>query len=133
DQTPVANANGPYTVPEGGSITLNSTGSNDPDGSIALYEWDYNYNGVTFNVSATGPSPTFSAAGLDGPSIRTIGLRVTDNYGNVSAVNTALLTITNVAPTVNPLNLAPGAAVNENTAVTVTASATDPSAADTAA
>src|SRR5207248_1764223 len=67
------------------------------------------------------------------PSIRTIGLRVTDNYGNVSPVSTALLTITNVAPTVNPLVVAPGTAVNENTPVTVTASATDPSPADTTA
>ncbi len=35
---PVADPNGPYTGIEGQPITLNGSGSYDPDGSIALYE-----------------------------------------------------------------------------------------------
>ena len=127
NQRPTAEANGPYTVPEGGSVTLSSAGSADNDGSITLYEWDLDYDG-TFTVDSTNPSPVFSALNLDGPSNRTVALRVTDNAGAVSAVDTAVVTVTNVAPTAT-LN-AP-ASVNEGNTIGVTlTNPADPSNAD---
>lgn len=96
--TPVANPGGPYTVPEGGNVVLSGAGSSDPDGVIASYQWDLNYNGATFDVDATGVAPTFSAAGIGGPASRTIALRVLDNVG-ASALATSTVMITNVPPT----------------------------------
>ena len=37
--TPVADAGGPYAVDEGGSVSLNASGS-DPDGDALTYGWD---------------------------------------------------------------------------------------------
>jgi Ca2+-binding RTX toxin-like protein len=129
DVAPTANANGPYTVGEGGSVGLSAAGSADPDGSITAYQWDFNYDGVTFDVDATGATPTFAAGTLDGPASRTVALRVIDNVG-AATIATAPLSITNVPPT--------AAVAGDTFGVpglprSFTVSATDPSAADTAA
>ena len=49
----------------GGIVVLDATQSNDPDqaGSSLTYAWDFSGNGQF--TDATGPNPTFSAAGLD--------------------------------------------------------------------
>lgn len=39
NRPPVANAGGPYTVPEGGLVTLGGSGS-DADGDILAFAWD---------------------------------------------------------------------------------------------
>ena len=47
NRPPVAEANGPYTVSEGGSVTLDGTGSHDPDpGDTLTYAWDLDGDGV---------------------------------------------------------------------------------------
>ena len=93
---PTANAGGPYSVGEGGSIQLNGTGS-DPSGisTPLIYEWDLNNDG---NFETAGQRPTFNATGLDGPAIRTVRLRVTNRFGGI-ATNAATVTVDNVAPT----------------------------------
>src|SRR5213075_893393 len=75
---PTANAGGPYVVNGGGSAQLSGSGS-DAEGAIASYAWDFNYNGSSFDIDASGATATFSAAGLSGPMMRTIALRVTDS------------------------------------------------------
>lgn len=122
-QYPTANANGPYSVPEGGSIGLSSAGSGDADGSLNLYQWDFNYTG-TFTVDSTTANPTFSAAALDGDASRTVALRVRDNNGLYSAIDTAVVTIINVNPTI--LSVSNDGPVDEGSSVTVSVSATDP-------
>lgn len=89
---PTAEANGPYDVDEGDSVTLSSAGSSDSDGSIVSYEWDFDYDGITFDVDATGQSPSFSAAAIVGPASRTVALRVTDDDGG-SDIDTATVNI----------------------------------------
>jgi hypothetical protein len=69
-----------------------------PDGSatagagdtIASYAWDFNYNGVTFDVDASGAntSHAFEAAGN-----YKVGLRVTDDDGQ-TAIDTLFVTVT---------------------------------------
>jgi uncharacterized delta-60 repeat protein len=86
---PTANAGGAYTVDADGSVQLNGAGSFDTDGSIVSYEWDYNYDGQTFDADASGATPTFSASGLSGVT-RTIALRVTDNDGATNVVTTTV-------------------------------------------
>ena len=65
----------------GATITFDASGSTDPDGTIAKYEWDFDNNGtyeVNGGTSAT-TAKSFSPAGD-----RTIRLRVTDNNGAVT-------------------------------------------------
>jgi hypothetical protein len=128
---PTADAGGPYTVAEGGSIPLAGSGS-DPDQTTdtLTYQWDFDYAGTTFDVDATGIAPTFSAVGLDGPTTRTVALRVTDNSGAISMA-TGQLHITNVAPTPS-IDGVPTTSP-EGAFISLTASAADPSPADAAA
>ncbi len=120
---PTVSAGGPYTVAEGGSVTVTATG-NDPDGDALAYAWDLDNDGT---YETAGQSATFSAAAIDGPATRTVGVKATDQSGQ-SAAGTATVTITNVAPTVT-LN-AP-ATVNEGSPIQLSASASDAAAADT--
>ena len=128
NQSPTADAGGPYGVDEGGSVQLDGSGSSDPDPADTLsYEWDLDYDATTFDVDATGPSPVFDAAAIDGPDNRTVALRVTDNAGAVSNINTAVVTVANVAPTVesiivplDPVN------INDQSLFTVDVTFSDP-------
>ncbi|MCA9036772.1 MAG: DNRLRE domain-containing protein, partial [Planctomycetaceae bacterium] len=95
---PLAMPAGPYRVAEGGSVNLDGSASFDTESAIVSYEWDYDYDGSTFNVDATGEQPVFSAAAIDGPATRTIALRVIDAGGLVSPVVTTTMQIDNVAP-----------------------------------
>ena len=79
---PTADAGGPYTVAEDGVITLSGSAT-DPAGTQdpLSYAWDLDGDGQYDD--ATGPTPTFSAAGLDGyeGSSVVVRLRVTDDEG----------------------------------------------------
>jgi uncharacterized delta-60 repeat protein len=92
---PVANPGGPYVVNDLTRLSLSGAGSSDADGSIVSYEWDFNYNGSTFDVDASGLTVQFPM--LDGPATRVVALRVTDEDGAVHIVSTTV-TVTNVAP-----------------------------------
>jgi hypothetical protein len=129
NEPPTAEANGAYSVNEGGSVVLSSAGSTDPDGSIVSYEWDFDYDGVTFDVDATGPSPTFSAADLDGPSSRTVALRVTDDAG-ASDIDEATVDINNVDPEIASLSLSSDS-IDEGSSTTLTIDWSDPGTPDT--
>jgi Tol biopolymer transport system component len=127
---PVAQPGGLYSVPEGGSVTLDGSGSKDPDDAIVSYAWDTKYDGSNFTVDATGAKPTFSASNLDGPQTLTVALRVTDQFG-LSSIATTTITVTNVPPTATLTNDGPVTAGNP---VTVAFSnASDPSSADSQA
>lgn len=88
---PVAEANGSYSGTEGSPITFDASGSYDPDGTVALYEWDFG-DGST----GTGASPTH-ACGDNGKY--TVTLTVTDD-DRLSSVDTTEVTVSNVAPNV---------------------------------
>ena len=113
--------------------TLDASGSNDLEDSddILTFEWDFDNDGQYDD--ATGIAPTFSAAGLDGPTSRTVGVRVTDS-GGLSSTDTATINVTNVPPTItNFTSSAPGVgdAKTGNPGVNVSASFTDPGTPDT--
>jgi uncharacterized delta-60 repeat protein len=116
NQLPTANPGGPYSVNEGGAVTLSGAASNDPDGSIVSFEWDFNFDGVHFDVDATGSSAAFSAASLDGPTSRTVALRVTDNRGGTNVVSTTV-GVVNVAPTIT---ISGASQTNEGSSYTLT-------------
>jgi LPXTG-motif cell wall-anchored protein len=125
---PVAAANGPYTVAEGSSLTLDAAGST----AGAIYAWDVNGDGDF--TDATGSAPTLNWTQLeglgvsDGPSTRTVTLRVTLDGG--SADSDAELTVTNTAPA---SVLTGGLAATVGVPFTIKVGADDPSSADMAA
>ena len=102
NRPPVADAGGFHTVDEGSSIVLTAAASSDPDHDPLTYEWDLNDDG-TFETA--GASAVFDAAELDGPSLFTVWLRVSDNKG-ASSLSSATISVTNVAPTVTLAGLA---------------------------
>jgi hypothetical protein len=94
---PIANAGGPYTVAEGGSVALDASASSDPDGDTLSYSWDLDGDG---RFETTGSTPALSAAGRDGPSSVEVGLQVCDPGGLCSTASSTV-TVTNVAPVVD--------------------------------
>jgi uncharacterized delta-60 repeat protein len=117
---PASEAGGPYEVREGALLRFDGSASTDADGAIDHYEWDFNYDGVTFDIDATanrndfnnplGKNPLFNAAGIDGPAMRTIALRVVDSQ-YASTIDTTTLNIINSPPGLlasGPLRITPG-------------------------
>ena len=99
--SPIANAGGPYLVPEGtDSVVLSGLGSVDaeqPNTSL-LYEWDFDNDGLFDD--ATGFAPTLSGLGsLDGPTTLPVAVRVTDASGETDTAAGTVM-IVNVDPTV---------------------------------
>jgi len=92
---PTANAGGPYVVGQGTSLAMDGSASNDPDGSILLYEWDCTDNG-SYDVNSASPTGASCAWPDDGP--QTLRLRVTDDDG-ATATATASVLVTNAPPT----------------------------------
>ncbi|MBI5140789.1 MAG: PKD domain-containing protein [Nitrospirae bacterium] len=101
---PVADAGGPYLVAVGEDLTLDGSGSYDPNAGpplndfIALYEWDIDGDGAYDDATGVAPTVNF------GPSFegtKTIGLRVTDSFGATAAASTMSTTVavSNLQPT----------------------------------
>jgi len=86
---PVADAGGPYSGEVGLPVTLDASGSYDPDGVIVSYEWDYNGDGEYDQVTS---SPQMSYT-WDTAYNGSVTLRVTDDDG-LTATDTAIVAIT---------------------------------------
>jgi LPXTG-site transpeptidase (sortase) family protein len=124
---PTADASGPYLVDEGSSVTLDGSGSTDPEGDpLALYEWDLDIDGV-YDISSTNPTVT-SGVYLDGPDATIIRLRVTDSLG-LTDTDDALLTVNNVAPIVDTPVVIPEPS-DKGEPVSASATFTDPGSDD---
>lgn len=82
---PIANANGPYSSPDPNvAISFSSAGSNDPDGTIVSYFWEFG-DGAT--SAQANPSHMYAAVGT-----YTVGLTVTDNDGkSATSMTTAVI------------------------------------------
>jgi len=86
-------------------ITLDASGSFDPDGTIAMYEWDFNGDGL-YDQATTDPvaTTTFATAGL-----KTVSLRATDNEGAMDRASVSIdvsdlaVTVTRTISTVQAL------------------------------
>jgi Tol biopolymer transport system component len=67
-------------------VSFNASGSSDPDGTIAQYEWDFDNNG---SIDATGVTATHT---YSSPGLYTAVLTVTDNT-NLKSKFTLLITV----------------------------------------
>ena len=76
NQAPIAEAGDDQTSVEGATVNFDGSGSYDPDGSIASYDWDFG-DGTT----GTGVSPSHDYSTAD---TYTTTLTVTDNGGATS-------------------------------------------------
>ena len=99
NQPPVADANGPYTVNEGATFTLDASGSTDADENIALYEWDLDNDGLYNDATGITVDTSFADDGL-----YTVGLKVTDDYGAFDMDTTEVIVL-NVAPTIEQVTI----------------------------
>lgn len=129
---PTAIAGGPYTITEGGSLTLAGFGV-DPAGAAdpLSYSWDVNGDG---NFSdAVGANPTLTWSQLvalniyDGPASYNVQVRVNDGDGGVTDSAPVSLTLNNASPA---LTFSGPTASLRGTTATYTMSVTDPSPSD---
>jgi PKD repeat protein len=97
-QPPIAAFTYSPTYPVAGQlVTLNATGSSDPDGSIVLYRWDLNGDGL---YDASGPiiQGSFGLAG-----VVAVRLDVTDDDGLTGSVTQMIVVGTSGGPVGAPL------------------------------
>jgi PKD repeat protein len=99
NEAPVAEANGPYLASmvldlgDGvATVVFDSTGSNDADGSIASYSWDFGDG----SPADTNPNPTHVYAAA---STYIATLTVTDNDGDTGTDTAVVSVVDNQAPT----------------------------------
>ena len=85
NEAPTADPGGPYTATEGVAVTLDGSGSTDPDGSVVSYAWSFGDGSAGSGVS---PSVTYANAGS-----YTVSLKVTDDGGQASAAATTTVTV----------------------------------------
>ena len=75
----------------------------DADGGVLTFEWDFEFDGVTFVVDATGQGPvahTYSTSTL--PLDTLVGLRLSDTSGNVNTITEPISVVSAACPNSNP-------------------------------
>lgn len=73
----------------------------DPARSLVNYEWDFDYDGVIFDVDATGSTSTHTYAATGDYAV---ALRVTDNQGT-TGITTLGITVQRAIPTISQWGL----------------------------
>jgi hypothetical protein len=111
------------TVTSGTVVTLDGTGSNDPDGDKLTYSW-IQISGPTITLNASNTAKTtFTAPFVSTNTALQFQLKVTDTAGlSSSAVTTVTVTPPTWAPTANNENIQ----TNSGTPVQIILTGTDP-------
>ncbi|HCY41544.1 MAG TPA: hypothetical protein DHV48_09340 [Prolixibacteraceae bacterium] len=123
NNTPVASAGADQTVDENTTVTLDGSGSSDPDGNTLIYKWTAPA-GITLS-SSSAQKPTFTAPDVTSNTNYTITLVVNDGQVD-SPADQVIVTVRrgNNAPTANA---GTDQSVNEGAIVTLDGTAsTDP-------
>ena len=111
---PTVDAGDPYTGDEDVAVSFTGTAT-DPGADTLTYEWDFDYDGVTFNADASGSLNASHAYAV--PGTYTVALRVHDD--DTFTIDTASVIISNV----NDVPLITGQhslATDEDTPLTIT-------------
>jgi len=91
---PVSAHGGPYTVDEGSPLTLDGSGSSDPDGNpIVSWDWDLDDDGAFDDASGETVSHTFVQDGLYPIALRVSDSALTDDSSTTVTVNNVLPTV----------------------------------------
>ena len=112
-------AGGPYTVSEGGTITVTATGV-DPDNDPIVFAWDTDGEG---SIETPGQTAAVDAKYFDGDSIQTITVQVVDSIGQTATAQ-ATLNVLNVAPSLAAIKAQPDT-ILRSSPVTATITFTD--------
>jgi hypothetical protein len=123
DLAPTADAGADRQVNEGASASFTATATDAGATDTLTYGWRVLGSGE--QVVATGTGKTFNYVPADN-GMFTVELTVTDDDGG-AAVDTAILTVADVAPSMTLSNLS----ANEGQALVITPTVTDPGSADT--
>ena len=106
NDAPTANAGTNLTVGEGGSVTLDGSGSIDPEGGALAFAWTQTGGPPTVILNgASTATPTFTAPRVTADADLTFRLTVTDS-GGLSASDTVAVTVraVNASPIANAGN-----------------------------
>ena len=120
-ERPVSDAGPDQTVMEGVLVTLDGSGSTDPEGTPLSYSW-VQASGESVTLSdSTVSQPTFtSPVGLSRDAELSFSLAVTDDTGQTSAVSdTVLITVESSTPAVVVSFVSSDYAVSEGSSVEV--------------
>ena len=125
NSAPIARAGNAQTVNEGNLVTLDGSGSYDPDGDPITYRWTPP-SGISLS-STTTSKPTFTAPQVNNDTQFTFTLVVNDGKVN-SAASQVIITVKNVITNTAPVARAGNAqTVNEGALVTLDgSSSSDP-------
>jgi chitinase len=92
-QPPTAAAGGPYNGRVGAPLTFDGTASDDPDGDIVRYDWDFG-DGTTVTDAGPAPDHTYAEDGR-----YRVTLTVTDNSGETdTGITVVTVGIGNLPP-----------------------------------
>jgi len=88
NRTPSDDAAGPYEVIIGQAVSLDGSGSSDPDDNPLAFTWDFDGDEIFGETAAdslfgdeNGVAPLFSAAQVNAPGILQVALKVCDTFG----------------------------------------------------
>ncbi len=100
NRPPAADAGDDLTVDEGDPVTLDGSGSSDPENGALAFAWTQTGGAPVAPAGADTARATFTAPNLEADSVLTFRLTVTDP-GGLSATDTATVTVRadNDAPT----------------------------------
>lgn len=93
---PTSVAGSDQIVNEGDTVNFSGSGTDVPSDTLS-YDWDFDYDNITFNIDDSGTNVSTSYA--DGPATYTVALRVSDDDGGAT-VDTLTVTVNNVNPEV---------------------------------
>lgn len=102
NQSPIASAPADFSVVKESQVSLDGSGSSDPDGTIASYLWEQTAGStnVTLNAANTATA-SFTAPIVSSATPLTFKLTVTDNAG-ATASDSVIVTISPVSPGSDP-------------------------------
>ena len=106
--SPTADAGPDQTVDAGASVTLDGSGSSDPDDGIGEVRWTQTAGTPVTLSDPSAFTPTFTAPAVEAGETLSFELTVTDNGGLV-AQDTCLITVNPV-----PLNVSPAIHITAN-------------------
>ena len=122
NRPPDANAGADQTVDEGDPVTLDGTGSSDPEGHRLTYAWTQTSGTSVTLTNATTAQPTFTAPEVTAQTSLVFTLTVSD--GNASDTDTVTVTVEDTTPPNRPPDANAGADQTVDEGVTVTLNGT---------